>query len=193
MSVASSDTVRDLLLGPRDEQAYSRPFVAVLPPYVVGCLLTCAVAAYGCYIALYITGGEQRVWLWLGAIAALFFGAYGGIRDGSKFDFGRFQYVGLITAIATAVAMYLASLWIVSVFWGGVGGGQTPLEWITEDLLFPIGAVSVGTWLLFVSGALLGTALQLASTSSGKTQAWVGFAGTAATALLAFLGNLFGS
>jgi hypothetical protein len=159
----------------------------------VGCLLTCAVAAYGCYVALYIFEGNQRIWLWMSAIAALFFGFYGGVRDGRKFEFGRFQYVGLVTAIATAVAMYLASLWIVIVFWGGVCCGDTPLQWITAELLFPIGAVSVGTWLLFISGALLGTSLQAASTSSAKTQAWVGFAGTAATALLAFLGNLFGN
>jgi hypothetical protein len=124
--------------------------------------LTCAVAAYGCYIALYTTGDNQRIWLWLGAIAALLFGVYGGIRDGSKFGFGRFQYVGLITAIATATVMVFASFLIVSVFWGGVRSGQTPSEWITAELLFPIGAVSVGAWLLFVSGALLGRAVQVA-------------------------------
>jgi hypothetical protein len=40
MAVASSVTVRGLLLGPRDEQAYSRPLAGVLPSYVVGWLLT---------------------------------------------------------------------------------------------------------------------------------------------------------
>jgi hypothetical protein len=201
-TVASSKTVRSLLLGPRNEQAYSRPLVGVLPSYVVGWLLTCAVAAYGSYIDLYLNGGNRREWLWLGAIAALFFGVYGGIRDGSKFVFGRFQYVGLITAIGTAMAMFLASLWIVGSLWGGPGYGQTALEWVTSDLLFPIGAGSVGTWLLFVSGALLGTALQLwisakeqggsASTSGAKTQVWLGFAGTVIAALLALIGSLFG-
>src|SRR5215218_1139325 len=46
VAVASTKTVRGLLLGPRDEQAYSRPFAGVLPSYLVGLLLTCAVAAY---------------------------------------------------------------------------------------------------------------------------------------------------
>jgi hypothetical protein len=44
--------------------------------------------------------------LGLAPIAALFFGAYGGIRDGSKFVFGRFQYVGLITAIGTTLIVF---------------------------------------------------------------------------------------
>lgn len=95
---ASSKTVRGLLLGPRDEQAYSRPLAGVLPPYVVGWLLTCAVGAYGAYFAFLVTVESHSIgtkWLGLGPIAALFFGAYGGIRDGSKFVFGRFQYVGL--------------------------------------------------------------------------------------------------
>src|SRR5215208_1015927 len=45
ITIASSKTVRGLLLGPRDEQAYSHPLAAVLPSYMVGWLLTCAVAA----------------------------------------------------------------------------------------------------------------------------------------------------
>jgi hypothetical protein len=126
MAVASAKTVRGLLLGPRDEQAYSHPFVGVLPSYVVGWLLTCVVAAYGCFVTLYITGDKDRGWLWLGVIASLFFGLYGGVRDGRKFVFGQFQYVGLFTAIGTAVAMFLGSLWIVSYFWGGRGTGKTP-------------------------------------------------------------------
>jgi hypothetical protein len=192
-TVASSETVRDLLLGPRDEQAYSRPFVGVFPSYVAGWLLTCAVAAYGCFVALHITGGNRLYWLWMGAIASLFFGFYGGIKDGGKFVFGRFQSVGLVTAVGTATVMFLASLWIVSVFWGGPSHEQTSLSFVTEEYLFPIGAVSAGTWLLFVSGALLGTATQRASTTGARAQAWLGFLGTAITALLAFLGNLFGS
>jgi len=202
MAVASAKTVRGLLLGPRDEQAYSHPFVGVLPSYVVGWLLTCVVAAYGCFVTLYITGDKDRGWLWLGVIASLFFGLYGGVRDGRKFVFGQFQYVGLFTAIGTAVAMFLGSLWIVSYFWGGPGHGENSLHWVTRELLFVIGAVSAGTWLLFVSGALLGTALQLwisakeqggtASTSGAKTQVWLGFAGTVIAALLALFGNLIG-
>jgi hypothetical protein len=72
-------------------------------------------------------------------------------------------------------------------------------------------AVFVTTWLLFVSGALLGTALQLwasekervgrggsvqgsdeggvASTSEVRAQVWLGFAGTV---LAALIGTLFG-
>ena len=36
----SSKTVRRLLLGPRDEEAYLRPLAGVFPSYVVGWLLT---------------------------------------------------------------------------------------------------------------------------------------------------------
>jgi hypothetical protein len=54
---ASTKTVRGLLLGPRDEQAYSRPLAGVLPSYVVGCLLTFAAGAYGAYIAFLATVG----------------------------------------------------------------------------------------------------------------------------------------
>jgi len=57
MIAESSKTVRSQLLGPRDEQAYSRPLARVLASYVVGWLLTCAVAAYGPYIGLF--GGLQ--------------------------------------------------------------------------------------------------------------------------------------
>ena len=53
----------------------------------------------------------------LAPIAALFFGAYGGIRDGSKFVFARFQYVGLITAIGTTVVVFLVSLGIAHWYW----------------------------------------------------------------------------
>lgn len=118
---ASSRTARGLLLGPRDEQAYSRPLAGVLPSYVVGWILTCAVGAYGAYRAFLVTVVESHSagtsWLALAPIAALFFGAYGGIRDGSKFVFRRFQYSGLITAIGTTVVVFLVSLGIVHWFW----------------------------------------------------------------------------
>jgi hypothetical protein len=58
---ASSTTVRGLLLGPRDEQAYSRSYSGVLPSYVVGWLLTCAVGAYGAYTAFLVTVGPHSV------------------------------------------------------------------------------------------------------------------------------------
>jgi hypothetical protein len=168
MTVGSSKTVRGLLLGPRDDQAYSRPFVGVLPSYVVGWLLTCAVAAYAAYIAFWLTVGPHTVgtnWLALASIAALFFGLYGGIRDGSKFAFARFHYVGLITAIGTAVVVFLVSFGIAHWFWTPEEYrdiGFVLAELITDDLNpFVIGAVFASTWLLFVSGALLGTALQL--------------------------------
>ncbi len=35
-TLASTKTVRGLLLGPRDERAYSRPLAGVLPSYTVG-------------------------------------------------------------------------------------------------------------------------------------------------------------
>jgi hypothetical protein len=220
MTVASSKSVRGLLLGPRDEQAYSRPLAGVLPSYVVGWLLTCAVGAYGAYIAFLVTVGPHSVgtnWLGLAPIAALFFGAYGGIRDGSKFVFARFQYVGLITAIGTTVVVFLVSLGIVHWYWPeeyeDIGFA---LESVIADELNPfvIGAVFVTTWLMFVSGALLGTALQLwasekeragregsiqgsggggsASTSGVKAQVWLGFAGTVLAALIALIGTLLG-
>jgi hypothetical protein len=218
MTVASSKTVRGLLLGPRDEQAYSRPLAGVLPSYVVGWLLTCAVGAYGAYIAFLVDvtpHSNNSNWLLLASLAALFFGVYGGIRDGSKFAFSRFQYVGLITAIGTTVVVFFASVGIVHWNWGGqfedVGFA---LNNIITDELFVIGSVFVGTWLLFISGALLGTALQLwasekervgregsiqgsggggsASTSGVRAQVWLGFAGTVLAALIALIGTLIG-
>jgi hypothetical protein len=168
MTVASATTVRGLLLGPRDEQAYSRPLVGVLPSYVVGWLLTCAVGAYGAYVAFLVTVGPHSVgtnWLGLAPIAALFFGAYGGIRDGGRFGFARFQYVGLITAVGTTAVVFLVSFAIAHWFWTPEvyrDVGYVLAELITDDLNpFVIGAVFASTWLLFVSGALLGTALQL--------------------------------
>jgi hypothetical protein len=88
-------------------------------------------------------------------------------------------------------------------------------ELIRDELNpFVIGAVFVTTWLLFVSGALLGTALQLwardrerfgrrgsiqgtdergsASTSEVRVQIWLGFAGTVLAALIGLIGTLFG-
>ncbi len=222
MPVASTKTVRGLLLGPRDEHAYSRPLVGLFPPYVVGWFLTCAVGAYGAYMAFLVTVGPHSVgsnWLALAPIAALFFGAYGGIRDGSKFVFARFQYVGLITAIGTTVVVFLVSLGIVHWYWSpeeyrDIGFA---LESLIADVLNPfvMGAVFVSTWLLFVSGALLGTALQLwasekeqvgregsiegsgecgpASTSGVSTQLWLGFAGPVLAALISLIGTQISS
>ncbi|MCA1687428.1 MAG: hypothetical protein LC714_02260 [Actinobacteria bacterium] len=221
MTVASSKTVRGLLLGPRAEQAYSRPLVGVLPSYVVGWLLTCAVGAYGAYIAFLVTVGPHSVginWLGLAPLAALFFGAYGGVRDGSRLAFARFQYVGLITAIGTTVVVFLVSFAIVHWFWQPEvyrDIGFVLEELITDELNpFVLGAVFVSTWLLFVSGALLGTALQIwasekeqigrggsiqgsgegrsASTSGVRAQVWLGFAGTVLAALIALIGTLIG-
>jgi hypothetical protein len=92
------------------------------------------------------------------------FGAYGGIRDGSKFVFARFQYVGLITAIGATVVVFVVSLGITHWYWPeeyrDIGFALRHL--ITDELNpFVIGAVFVTAWLLFASGALLGTALQL--------------------------------
>jgi hypothetical protein len=220
MTVASSKTVRGLLLGPRDEQAYSRPLVGVLPSYVVGWLLTCAVGAYGAYIAFLDTVGPHSVginWLGLAPIAALFFGLYGGIRDGGRFPFAGFQYVGLITAVGTTVVVFLVSFAIAHWFWTPEvyrDVGYVLEELITDDLNpFVMGAVFISTWLLFVSGALLGTAGQLwasekervressiqgsgegrsARTSEVRLQVWLGFAGTVLAALIALVGNLIG-
>jgi hypothetical protein len=221
MKSASSKTVRGLLLAPRAEPAYSRPLVGVLPSYAVGWLLTCAFAAFGAYIAFLVTVGPHSIgshWLGLASIAALFFGAYGGIRDGSRFGFARFQYVGLITAIGTTVVVFLVSLGIVHWLWGPEvyrDIGFAMHELLVDELNpFVIGAVFVSTWLLFVSGALLGTALQLwasekeqagrgdstqgsgegrsASTSDVRAQVWLGFAGTVLAALIALIGTLIG-
>jgi hypothetical protein len=216
---ASPETVRGLLLGPRSERAYSRPLARVLPAYVVGWLLTLAVGSYGAYIAFLVTVGAHSVgaiWLGLGPIAALFFGTYGGVRDGGKFVFATFQYVGLITAIGTTVVVFLVSLGIVHWFWPEVYRdiGFALQDLITDELNpFVLGAVFVTTWLLFVSGAMLGTALQLwanererasrgdsihyddengsARTSGVRVQLWLGFAGTVIAALIGLIGTLF--
>jgi hypothetical protein len=221
MPLASSKTVRGLLLGPRNEQAYTHPLKGVLPSYVVGWLLTCAVGAFGAYIAFLVTVGLTNSvgtnWLGLAPIAALLFGAYGGIRDGGRFAFAHFQYVGLITAVGTTVVVSLVSLAIVHWFWSPEEYrdiGFVLEELITDELNpFVIGAIFASTWLLFVSGALLGMALQLwasekervregsvqgsveersASTSGMRLQVWLGFAGTVLAALIALLGNLLG-
>lgn len=222
MAGASPKTVRGSLLGPRDEEAYSRPSVGVLPSYVVGWLLTCAVAAYGAYMAFLANIGPHSVgtnWLGLAPIGALFFGVYGGVRDGSKFVFARFQYVGLITAIGTTVVVFLVSVWIVHLYWSPEeyrNIGSVLEELIRDDLNpFVIGAVFVSTWLLFVSGALLGKALQLwasekeqedgregslqgsgegesASSSGVKAQVWLGFAGTVLASLISLIGTVIG-
>ena len=216
---ASPETVRELLLGPRNQQAYSRPLSRVLPSYVVGWLLTLSVGSYGAYMAFWITVGPHSVgtiWLGLGPLAALLFGAYGGIRDGGKFVFARFQYVGLITAIGTTVVVFLVSLGIVHWFWPQVYRdiGFALRDLVTDELNpFVLGSIFVTTWLLFVSGALLGTALQLwanerrqvgrgdsihydderrsASTSGVRAQLWLGFAGTVIAALIGLIGTLF--
>jgi hypothetical protein len=158
MTDASSKTVGGLLLGPRNKQAYSRPLVGVLPSYVVGLVVTCAVAGYGGFYALW---GPDPPMRWLGLIAALFFGVYAGIRDGREFVFGRFQYVGLITAIGVTVVAFLASFWAVSNWTEGTYTGPTPMAWLLRHLIFVMVAVFASTWLLFISGASLGTALQL--------------------------------
>jgi hypothetical protein len=219
MTDASSKTVRALLLGPRDERAYSRPLARVLPSYVSGWLLTCAAAAYGAYVAFLVTVTAHTVginWLGLAPLAALLFGVYGGTRDGGRFGFARFQYAGLITATGATVVVFLVSLGIVHWYWspeeyGDAGFALQAL--LTNDLNpFVLGAVFVVTWLLFVSGALLGTALQLwasqkeraeregpvrvggegrsASSSGARAQAWLGFAGTVLAALIALIGTL---
>jgi hypothetical protein len=72
--------------------------------------------------------------------------------------------MGLITAVGTAVVVFLVSLGIVHWFWPEVYRdiGFALRELITDELNpFVLGAVFVTTWLLFVSGAMLGTALQL--------------------------------
>ena len=219
MAGASSKTVRALLLGPRDERAYSRPFARVLPSYAAGWLLTCAAAAYGAYVAFFVTVTAHTVginWLGLAPLAALLFGVYGGTRDGGRFGFVRFQYAGLITATGATVVVFLVSLGIVHWFWNPEeyrDVGHVLGKLITNDLNpFVLGAVFVVTWLLFVSGALLGTALQLwagekeraeregpirvsgggrsASSSGARAQVWLGFAGTVLAALIALIGTL---
>jgi hypothetical protein len=133
MTDASSKTVGGLLLGPRNKQAYSRPLVGVLPSYVVGLVVTCAVAGYGGFYALWGPSPPMR---WLGLIAALFFGVYAGIRDGREFVFGRFQYVGLITAIGVTVVAFLASFWAVSNWPEGTYTGPTPMAWLLRHLIW---------------------------------------------------------
>lgn len=208
MAVASSKTVGDLLLGSRDEQAYSRPLARVLPSYAVGLLLTCAVAAYGPYQDIVISGGKGLGWMVLGAIAAFFFGVYAGVKDGRSFAFSRFQHVGIITATGTAIVMFLTSLLVINLFWRPPPY-PSALGWIIENRLLPLGVASASTWLVFVSGALLGTALQLLVSEKQqrggragstfdvraqvRTQVWLGFAGTVLAALIGLIGTLIAS
>jgi hypothetical protein len=158
MSDASSKTVSGVLLGPRNKQAYSRPLVGVIPSYLVGVVVTCAVAGYGGFYALWGYGPPMQ---WLGLIAALVFGVYAGIRDGKEFIFGRFQYVGLITAIGVTTVEFLASFWAVSHWPEGTYTGPTPMAWLLRNLVFVMVTIFASTWLMFSSGASLGTALQL--------------------------------
>lgn len=116
------------------------------------------------------------------------------------------------------MAVFLVSLGIAHWFWSPEEYrdiGFALAELLTDDLNpFIIGAIFVSTWLLFVSGALLGTALQLwasekdrigrrgtfqgsgegsaASTSVVRAQVWLGFAGTVLAALIALVGTLVG-
>ena len=130
----------------------------------------------------------------------------------------RFKYVALISAIATTVVVFLVKFGIMHWFWSPEPYRDTGFvleKLITDELNhFVIGAVFASTWLLFVSGALLGTALPLwasekervgregyiqgssedrsASTSGVRAQVWLGFAGTVLAALIALIGNLIG-
>jgi hypothetical protein len=208
MPDASSKRVSGLLLGPRNKQAYSRPLVGVIPSYMVGLVVTCAVAGYGGFYALW---GDVPPMQWLGLIAALVFGFYAGIRDGKEFIFGRFQYVGLITAICVTAVEFLASFWAVS-HWAE-NPEATAMDWLLGNLVFVMVTIFASTWLMFSSGASLGTALQLfwtgeqeqvgqdgyiqssgeggaASTSGVKAQVWLGFAGTVLAALIGLVGTL---
>ena len=122
------------------------------------------------------------------------------------------------TQVGTTVVMFLVSLGIVHWCWPEEYEdiGFALQELIRDELNpFVIGAVFVNTWLLFVSGALQGTALQLwarerervgrrgsiqgteerggaASTSEVRVQIWLGFAGTILAALIGLIGTLFG-
>jgi hypothetical protein len=127
--------------------------------------------------------------------------------------------MGLITALGTTVVVFLVSLGIAHWYWSPVeyrDVGFAFEELISDELNpFVLGAVFVSTWLLFVSGALLGTALQVwasgrervgregsvqqgsgeggaASSSGVKAQVWLGFAGTVLAALIALVGTLVG-
>ena len=120
------------------------------------------------------------------------------------------------TQVGTTVVMFLVSLGIVHWCWPEEYEdiGFALQELIRDELNpFVIGAVFVNTWLLFVSGALQGTALQLwaherervgrrgsiqgteergaASTSEVRVQIWLGFAGTILAALIGLIGTLF--
>jgi hypothetical protein len=114
--------------------------------------------------------------MWLGPSAALFFGVYGGVRGGSRFVFARFQYAGLVTTVGTTTTVRFAGFSIVHWVWRAEVYEHvvfTLRSLIADELSsFVLGAVFASTWLLFVSGAPLGTALQL-WTSEGTRLGWV--------------------
>ena len=87
------------------------------------------------------------------------------------------------------------------------------MAWLLRNLIFVMVAVFASTWLMFISGASLGTALQLfwtgeeeqveqddsiqssgeggsESTSGVKAQVWLGFAGTMLAALIGLIGTM---
>jgi len=113
--------------------------------------------------------------MWLGPSAALFFGVYGGVRGGSRFVFARFQYAGLVTTVGTTTVCF-AGFSIVHWVWRAEVYEHvvfTLRSLIAGELSpFVLGAVFASRWLLFVSGAPLGTALQL-WTSEGTRLGWV--------------------
>jgi hypothetical protein len=97
----------------RDAAAYSNRFMKLLRPYwvdyVVGLMVTWAVAAMAAYASLH-----EDPSLYVMPVAHILvtwgFGVYAGSRDGSRWHFRWFILVGLIAGVGTAAVMAYISV-----------------------------------------------------------------------------------
>jgi hypothetical protein len=147
----------------RNDAAYSRRFMGLLRPYwvdyLVGLLVTWAVAAMAAYAslhedpALYVMPVAHFLVTWG-------FGVYAGSRDGSRWRLGRFLVVGLILGVGTAAVMAFIS----------VTDQGLPFDVLLRlrNILVMVAAF-LGACGQFLFGALLARAAQLAAKQDGGT------------------------
>jgi hypothetical protein len=189
----ASRPIRDWLLSPRDETAYAhRTTYEMLPWYVIGCVLVWAAAAFGSYDAQSngVSWGpiidSTTAVVSLRGIVAFGFGVYAGIRDGRQLKFPMFIAIGFIVGLGAAAATAIVSYWIF---------GHTPGIIFSSDRLITMITKLVSTWVLFVSGALLGKVLKDWASAEGRVDTQrlsviLVFAGTVISALIGLIGSL---
>lgn len=145
----------------RDDAVYSRRFMGLLRTYwidyLVGLLVTSAVAAMAAYASLH-----EDPALYVMPVAHFFvtwgFGVYAGSRDGSRWSFGWFLLVGVIIGAATTAVMAFVSL----------ADQGMPFEVLLRlrNILTMVGAF-LGACGQFLFGVLLARAAQLAEKQEG--------------------------